>query len=87
MASGGLYFWLGASAEPTGLGSADAPEPNKSSPPYGCHPSRKLYPHDLEWQEAVDSALESLRHNCLDGWEIELIRRRVNIVLSRLMKA
>jgi hypothetical protein len=33
-------IWANAQAR-TGLGSAEAPEPDKPSPPFGCHPFRK----------------------------------------------
>ena len=43
MTEGDYTFWLGRVGEPTGLGSADAPEPVKPSPSFGCHPSRWFF--------------------------------------------
>lgn len=45
---GEFYHWLGASAEPAGLGSAEAPEPDKPSPSFGCHLSRCKHSFEIE---------------------------------------
>jgi SRSO17 transposase len=41
-----------------------------------------LRPCDFDWEEALDSAQASLRSHILDGWELELVRRRVKNILA-----
>lgn len=64
VAAGEFFFWLGASAERTGLGSAEAPEPDKQSPPYGCHPSRCDHSSGWAYSDTCERSVSGECYTC-----------------------